>query len=515
MSGSEHAVRRIVIVGGGSAGWLTAGLLAARHGGRVETVVLESPTVPPIGVGEGTWPTMRDTLRSIGIREADLVRECEASFKQGSRFDAWVSGAPCDSYLHPFSLPQGYTECDLVPAWRQRQPAPPFAALVSPQAQVCARGLAPKQVTTPEYAAVVNYAYHFDATRFAVLLRRHSVEQLGVRHVMDDMVAVRSHDNGDIAAVQTQAHGEVEGDLFVDCTGHAALLLGRHYQVPFVSQQAVLFCDRALALQVPYPHEQSPIASQTISTAQAAGWVWDIGLPSRRGVGLVYSSTHCSDDEAESMLRGHIARHGGPADLPSPRLLRFTPGHRERFWQRNCVAIGLSAGFLEPLEASALALIEYAAGFLRDQLPATREAMDTVAERFNEGCRYRWARIIDFLKLHYVLSQRNDNDFWRDNRRRESIPDRLHELLALWRHLPPSRYDLVRHDEPFPSASYQYILYGMSFQPADSGPAPRGEVEVAEGYFQESAQLARRMLPALPSNRALIEHIRRHGLSRI
>ena len=496
MDPSEHAVRRIVIVGGGSAGWLTAGLLAARHAGHCDITLIESPTLPPIGVGEGTWPTMRDTLRSIGIREAELIRECDASFKQGSRFDGWVDGGAGDSYLHPFSLPQGYTECNLVPAWRQRHRTTPFAALVTPQAAVCAHGRAPKQASTPEYAAVVNYAYHFDATKFALLLRRHAVEQLGVHHVADDVVEVCAHDNGDIAAVQTQAHGRIEGDLFIDCSGHAALLLGQHCQVPFISQQAVLFCDRALALQVPYADERAPIASQTISTAQTAGWVWDIGLPTRRGVGLVYSSAHCSDDEAERMLREHLQRHGGPIDPPAPRALRFTPGHRERFWQRNCVAIGLSAGFLEPLEASALALIEYAAGFLCDQLPATRAAMDTIAERFNDGCRYRWARIIDFLKLHYVLSQRNDSDFWRDHRRRESIPDRLQALLALWRHLPPSRYDLVRHDEPFPSASYQYILYGMGFEPADDGRALRSELEAAESYFQEAASACCPRCPA-------------------
>ncbi|WP_374565524.1 tryptophan halogenase family protein [Ideonella sp.] len=511
---SGHAIQRVIVVGGGSAGWLTAGLLAAEHGARLQIALLESPTVPPIGVGEGTWPTMRDSLRDIGVSEAALFRECEASFKQGSRFNRWVTGQPDDRYFHPFVLPQGYTEAHLAAAWLQQHPAAPFAEVASFQPHLCLQGRAPKQFATPEYAAVANYAYHFDAGKFGVFLRAHCVERLGVRHVVDELVAVQSRDNGDIAALQTKAHGAIAGDLFIDCTGMPSLLLGQHYGVKFVSQKHVLFCDSALALQVPYADEQAPIASQTLSTAQGSGWVWDIGLQTRRGVGLVYSSAHQGDDEAQAVLRDYIASTGGPADLPPARKLGFEPGHRETFWHRNCLAIGLSAGFLEPLEASALALIEYSAAFLRDQLPATREAVDIVARRFNQGHHYRWARIIDFLKLHYVLSQRRDTDFWRDNQRAESIPDALRDALALWRHLPPSRYDLVRHDEAFPSASYQYVLYGMGFKP-ESLPCSGRDADQAAGYFQEAAQLTRKMLPALPSNRELIDHIKRHGMPRI
>lgn len=511
---SDHAVKRVVIVGGGSAGWLTAGLLAAAHRGRLKITLLESPTVPPIGVGEGTWPTMRDSLRDIGVSEAALIRECDASFKQGSRFNRWASGDPQERYLHPFVLPQGYTEVDLVGAWLQSHPEAPFGELVSFQPQLCLQGRAPKQFATPEYAAVANYGYHFDAGKFGVFLRAHCIDKLDVDHVSDDLVGVHSHENGDIQAVQTRHHGAIEGDLFIDCTGMPSLLLGQHYGIGFVSHKHVLFCDTALASQVPYAHERSPIASQTISTAQANGWVWDIGLPTRRGVGLVYSSAHTSEDDARRVLRGYIGETSGPVDLPEARKLSFEPGHRQTFWHRNCLAIGLSAGFLEPLEASALALIEYSAGFLRDQMPATREAIDIVARRFNAGHHYRWARIVDFLKLHYVLSRRDDSDFWRDNRRAESIPDSLREALVLWRHLPPSRHDLVRHDEAFPSASYQYVLYGMGFKPQRHSPAGL-HVDGAAAHVEEAGRLARKMLPALPANRELIEHIQRHGLPRI
>ena len=512
-------VKHVVVVGGGSAGWLTAALLAADHRaaepGGLQVTLIESPGVPPIGVGEGTWPTMRDTLRRIGVTETGLLRECDAAFKQGSRFDGWVDGSGSDRYHHPFGLPHGYGEADLVSGWLQGHAGVPFADLVSVQPHLCAQGLAPKQAATPEFAAVANYAYHFDAGKFGLFLREHAVQRLGVRHVLDDVVAVQPHDNGDIAALQTRAHGPLVADLFVDCTGLPSLLLGQHFGVPLRSQQQVLFNDSALALQVPYPAADTPIATQTIATAQRVGWTWDIGLPTRRGVGLVYASDHLSHDEAERILREHIARTGGPAELPTPRRIAFTPGYRQRFWHRNCVAIGLSSGFIEPLEASALALVELSAAMLSDELPATREAMDIVARRFNDSFSYRWERVIDFLKLHYVLSRRDDSDYWREHRLDHTVPERLRELLLLWRHRAPYRHDLYRVEEVFPSASYQYVLYGMGFRPDAAGTPRRRDAVAADAHFREAAALTRRMLAALPAHRALIDHVRQHGLPRL
>jgi tryptophan 7-halogenase len=512
-------VKSIVIVGGGSAGWLTAGVIAAEHrvreGAGLSVTLLESPDVPAIGVGEGTWPTMRDTLRKIGVSESAFLRDCDASFKQGSKFECWVDGREHDYYFHPFMLPEGYLETNLVAGWSKRHATTPFADLVSFQPHLCAQGKAPKQPQTPEFAAVANYAYHLDAGKFGVFLREHCVANLGVRHVIDHMTGVTSAANGDITAVTTRQHGALAGDLFVDCTGMQSKLLGSHFGVPFVSQRHVLFNDTALALQVPYAAADAPIASHTISTAQSAGWIWDIGLPTRRGVGHVFSSAHTSDEAAERELRAYLARTGAPTDA-TPRKLSFMPGHRREFWHRNCVAIGLSAGFIEPLEASALALVELSAAMLSDEMPANRDAMDIVARRFNDFFSYRWSRVIDFLKLHYVLSRRQDSDFWRDNRAAASIPGRLAELLSLWRFQPPSRYDLHRMEEVFPSASYQYVLYGMGFRPEPEGFSRRiDDADRADEYFREAARLTHRMLGALPSNRALLQHIQQNGLPRI
>ncbi|GAB2504255.1 tryptophan halogenase family protein [Lysobacter humi (ex Lee et al. 2017)] len=503
----------MVIVGGGTAGWLSAAVLAAGHGADrpdgLRVTLVESPGVAPIGVGEGTWPTMRDTLRGIGVSEADFVRECDVAFKQGSRFDRWVTGAADDRYHHPFMLPQGHGEADLVGAWLERHADAPFAETVCVQPQLCAFGRAPKQPGTPEFAAVANYGYHLDAGRFAPFLQRHCLQRLGVRHVADHVTGLDVHESGDIAALRLQAGEPLAGDLFVDCTGLHARLLGGHYGVPFVPRRDVLFNDRALAVQVPYGAPDAPIATQTIATAQACGWTWDIGLPTRRGVGYVYSSAHTSDDEAHAVLSAHL----GGVDVAA-RQLGFEPGYRREFWHRNCVAIGLSAGFIEPLEASAIALVELSAAMLDAQLPATREDMDRVARRFNATFTHRWARIVDFLKLHYVLSRR-DGAYWRDHRDSASIPDRLHELLALWRHRAPSRYELDRADEVFPSASWQYILYGMGHRPQPSALATRPEPRrLAQAHFADVGRLGRRLLGGLPAHRDLIDAIHQQGLRR-
>ena len=518
----SRLIKHVVIVGGGSAGWLTAGVLAAEHCAAAASVLqitlIESPDVKTIGVGEGTWPTMRDTLRRIGVSETDFIRECDASFKQGSKFVGWVTGDDDDYYYHPFVLPQGYTETNLVSAWQSAHQDIPFADLVSFQPHLCEHGRAPKQNTTPEFAAVANYAYHLDAGKFGRFLQRHCTEKLGVEHILDHVRGVNAADNGDIASLQTASHGELAADLFIDCTGFAALLLGRHYDIPFVSKKDVLFTDTALAVSVPYQEETSPIASQTIATAVDAGWIWDIGLPTRRGVGHVYSSSYTADEEAEAALIGYLERTSGSSatGLESPRKISINPGHREKFWHRNCVAVGISAGFIEPLEASALALIELSAAMISDEMPATRDTMDIVARRFNERFSYRWSRVIDFLKLHYVLSKRTDSPFWVENRQSDSVPARLQELLLLWGHRPPSRNDFFQIEEIFPSASYQYVLYGMGFRPqAALVPRKSDDAKRADRFFRESADLTRKMLAALPANRELINQIKRHGLQKI
>lgn len=506
-------VRNIVIVGGGTAGWLTAGIIAAKHRSRMPgfTVTLvESPNVPIIGVGEGTWPTLRSTLSKIGVSETDLFRECDAAFKQGACFARWTTGADDDAYYHPLMLPQAFGKLNLVPHWLAENAGRSFCDAVTPQGRICDDGLAPKTITTPEYEAVANYAYHLDAGKFAPFLQRHCCDKLGVRHVLADVREVLLAEDGDIRAIDTEQAGEIEGDLFVDCTGFRALLIGGALGVPFKECSDVLFCDTALAVQVPYDSEISPIASHTISTAQSAGWIWDIGLPTRRGLGHVFSSRHISDDEAERELRAYAGE--AARDLPV-RKISIRAGHRETFWKRNCVAVGLAAGFLEPLEASAIVLVELSAKIIAEQMPACREVMDMIAARFNATTDYRWGRIIDFLKLHYVLTQRTDTEFWRDNLLPETIPERLQELLQLWKYQSPWFFDeFDRLEEVFPAASYQYVLYGMGFRTEVEPAALAPEARAAEQAMRENATQIDRLRAGLPRHRDLIRKIQEFGL---
>jgi hypothetical protein len=513
----NNSVSKIVIVGGGSAGWLTAGLLASQLTGDadapVEITLVESPDVKTIGVGEGTWPTMRTTLKKIGIAEAEFLTRCSASFKQGTKFAAWSTGNEKEYYYHPFSAPAGYGELNLAPYWQDQKSRGSFADAVTVQGFLCDRNLAPKQLATPDYAFVTNYGYHLNAGRFAELLQEHCTQRLGVHHVRDHVTRINGSPESDIRSLSTASGLDIEGDLFVDCTGLRSLLLGGHYGIPFSSRADELFNDSALAVQVPYADAQTPIASQTISTARPAGWVWDIGLQSRRGIGYTYSSAHTGDETASRVLQKYVqATQGADFDTFEPRKIKFDPGHRERFWHRNCVGIGMSAGFLEPLEASALVMIELAGQFIVEQCPVDRSSMTLVSKRYNELFRYRWDRIIDFLKLHYLLSQRHDSEYWTDNRKKESVSDSLREKLELWQHRAPWQNDFPYQDEIFSAASYQYVLYGMGFNTRVRKNARyQTHSNAARRFFEENRKAADRIMGGLPGNRNLLNKICRQA----
>jgi hypothetical protein len=490
-------MRRVVVLGGGTAGWLSACYLAAKlkRLGDFSITVIDAPDIPPIGVGEGTWPTMRQTFSEIGLDEVDVLRTCDASLKQGTRFDGWVTGAPDDRYYHPFTPPPEGSPADLVSAWAATNE--PFAYAVSSQPAVCDAKLAPRQSSMPPYSGALNYAYHLDASKLARRLAHHAIDALGVTHLREEVVATEAAPNGDIAALKTRSGQAIPGDLFIDCSGHAAFLIDGHFSAKWIDRSEVLANDRALAVQVPVD-PNSPIESQTISTAHEAGWIWDIGLPTRRGVGCVYSSRFMSDERAHEVLSEYVGKI--TAKEVEPRILSFKTGHRDEFWRGNCVAIGLSAGFIEPLEASAIVLIELSLRALTDNLPVNRASLPLHAKRFNDLFRTRWHRIVDFLKLHYVLSRR-DEPYWAAQRDPATISPRLAEMLQLWREQPPSSYDFPLVDEIFPAASHQYVYYGMG------GAAPSLLPPASARQLDQVRERTPRLLSALPSNRALLNSV--------
>jgi tryptophan 7-halogenase len=506
-------VKQIVIVGGGTAGWLTAGLIAAEHKSHsengIKVTLIESKDISTIGVGEGTWPTMRETLSTIGISESEFIACCDASFKQGSQFVGWLADDKQNSYYHPFIAPHGFGKTNQVDYWSKRHKDFSFAHSLSFQPHLCDNGKAPKQFQTPPYASVANYGYHLDAGKFAALLTKHCVEKLGVIHIQDNVLDVIGNKDQDIQALITKENGRITADLYIDCSGLHALLISKHYGIPLIEQKDVLFNDSAIAVQVPYAAKDAPIASHTISTAHDNGWIWDIGLPTRRGIGCVYASNYISDENAEQELTEYLAQFMSQNDIEqlNYRRIKFTPGYREILWQKNCVAVGMAAGFIEPLEASALALVELSAKMIAKELPVNTGVMDITAKRFNRRFNYRWQRVIEFLKLHYVLSKRK-SAYWQDNRSDNSIPSRLNELLTLWQYQAPSYNDFTEIEEVFPAASYQYVLYGMEFNTQIRTTDNRYDNEqIAEKYFNDNKQLTQKYLSGLPSNRELINYL--------
>jgi len=506
-------IRDVLIVGGGTAGWLTAAFLAralgTSSGDGVRITLVESSDIAGIGVGEGTFPSIRGTLATIGIDEARFLREATATFKQGVRFNDWVrppGAAGADHYFHPFSVPsQRPGGPDLLPYWLlgAAPPGAAFAQASTLQKRVADAGRGPKRLSDPDFQGPLNYAYHFDAGRFAGLLGRHALS-LGVRHILATVEGVTLDPGGAIGAVRTREAGALRADLYVDCTGFRAALLGAALGSPFRDCRDTLFVDRALALQVPYERADAPIPSYTISTAREAGWTWDIGLHERRGVGYVYSSRHTDDARAEEVLR---AAAGPAARGLSARALRLQVGYRPLQWVHNCVAVGLSAGFVEPLEASGIGLIETAAYLLAYLFPADGNTAPA-ARQFNAFMRGRFERIVDFVKMHYCLSRRTDSRFWVENTDPATVPESLRERLAMWRCRPPHRLDFLTDLEMYPPSSWQYVLYGMEFATdLSASRASHPQFERAREEFLALGAVSERALADLPPHRALVEQM--------
>jgi flavin-dependent dehydrogenase len=507
-------MKRVIIVGGGTAGWLSAGYLAKRLGadlpGGVAITLVESKEIGILGVGEGTFPTIRKTLATIGVDEAEMIRRCGATFKQGAKFVHWrhtPGTGRHDHYLHSFQSAEDRGGLDLLPYWLLGLAGDEnWDEVNTPQKKAADAHRAPKLPIHPDYVAPLNYAFHFDAVTLAQLLRDQGIAN-GVTHLIDTVEEVLTGDEG-IAGVRTAANGVLTGDLYIDCTGFRAELIGKALGSPYRSCRDVLFCDTALAIQVPYASDDAPIASYTISTAQEAGWIWDIGLDQRRGIGHVYSSSHTDDSRAEAVLRNYV---GPAAERLDTRKIRFEGGYRETNWVKNCVAIGLSSGFFEPLEATGIVFAEVAAAMVANLFPWAGD-FETSARQFNHIMRRRYERTLDFIKLHYSISQRRDSDFWRDNVDPSTSRDSLHELLDRWRFRPPNEMDIDTNIDIFTEPSWQYVLYGMGWKTDLSAKAGVYRYhDDARAAFADVQRQADYAIRTLPSNRELVQYAQTAG----
>ncbi len=466
-------VDKVVIVGGGTSGWMTASYLRAAFGDRVEVTLVESKNVPTIGVGEATFSTVRHFFDYLGLHERDWMPECQATYKLGIRFENWraeghhfyhpferlrvVDGFPLtDWWLHTRPGGRFDRDCFLIAALGDAKKSPRYLTGELFEQQFLEESSERVHRTTlSEQDTQFPYAYHFDAALLARYLTGYSVDR-GVRHVLDDVVDVVLDQKGWISHVVTKEHGQLSGDLFIDCTGFRGLLLNKALGEQFMSYQDTLPNDRAVALRVPVDMAEQGIRPCTTATAQNAGWIWTIPLFGRIGTGYVYSGDYCEPDEAERTLREFV----GPAaeDLEANHIgMRI--GRSRRSWVRNCVGIGLSSGFVEPLESTGIFFIQNAVEQLVKHFPD-----DSWDDRLRTAYNRQVANVMDgvreFLVLHYYAAARRDNQYWRDTKTRP-MPDALADRIDQWKVTLPDADTIFPHYHGFEPYSYHAMLLGL------------------------------------------------------
>ncbi len=512
----NKSIDKIVIVGGGSAGWSCAAYLAKRFQcdkpGAVKITLIESQDVATIGVGEATIPTIRGTLRYLGIDERRFMLKTSATFKQAIRFDDWLhlpTAQERSSFYHAFQAPskiQGTrVNSEIAPYWimsRDRHQKS-FTDYSMIQGQVCEAGLGPKNAgdKMPPFGLV--FAYHLDASKYGDLLKEYSTNR-GVVHQVGHVTDVASNEDGSISHLHVKNQGILKADFFIDCTGFAAHLIEKTLGAPFTDQTWSLFCDRAVTVQIPYRNPDEPIRPFTTSTAKENGWIWDIGLENRRGLGYVYSSRHSSDARAEEILRDYA---GDITVGQSVRSLKMRVGYRKTQWVKNCLAVGLSAGFVEPLESTGLHQVDLSMRSFAD-LFTRRGDLRFSADEYNRQMSEWFRETFDFIKFHYCLTRRSDTEFWIENCLPETISQRLTHLLEVWKTRPTTQWDILTKRSTWTPDSYHEVLFGMDHIPDLKGEEYQfPDAEKASTIASNNESNLNSVLRALPKHRDLINQI--------
>ena len=492
----DNAIRKIVIVGGGTAGWMAAAPLAQRLGPGCEISLVESPEIGTIGVGEATLPTIRFYNRSLGLDEADFMNKTQASYKLGIEFKDW--GHLGNRFFHGFG--------DFGPPVNGGAPhmywlrlARAFDAMPALEnwsmASVMARALkfAPPNAAQPGVTDAYSYGYHFDAGLYAAYLRDYAIQR-GARRIEGTVTGVDRHpETGFITAIRLRDGRTVEGDLFIDCSGFRGLLIEGALAAGYEDWSEHLPCNSALAV----PCENAPaLTPYTRSTAKGAGWIWRIPLQHRTGNGHVYSDAFTSDDEARRDLLDSL----DGAALDEPRQLRFVTGRRKKSWVKNCVALGLAAGFVEPLESTSIHLIETAVGKLLELWP-DRDFRPELADEFNRVMGARYESVRDFIVLHYKLTKRDDSAFWR-HCAAMPIPDSLAHQIALFRET--GRVTILDRDG-FAEPSFVAMLLGLGVVPRRYDPfADAIDMRQLHGHFAGLRDLIAGTVARMPDHGAFL-----------
>ncbi len=485
---SASKVQNVVVVGGGTAGWTAAASLAGLIGANLNIVLVESDAIGTVGVGEATIPPFRTQHRLLKIDEAEFLARVQGTIKLGINFENWRSVG--HEYFHSFGFTgQGCWAAGFQHFWLKAQKL----GLADEYSRYAPELVAAK---ANKYGILqqdpLSYAYHIDATRYAKFLRERA-EKDGVTRVEGKIVEVKQSGSGDIESVVLESGQAVSGDLFIDCTGFVSLLMGKTLDTDFEDWTHWLPCDRAIAVQTQSTGEAVPY---TRSIARDSGWQWRIPLQTRVGNGLVYCSEFMSDDEAKNTLLNNL---DGEA-LTEPRVLRFRTGQRKKHWNRNCVALGLSAGFLEPLESTSIHLIQRGVIRLMQMFPYGGIVESEQAE-FNRQMDTEFRFIRDFIILHYHVTDRTDTPFWR-HCRDMSIPESLQHRLELF-----ADTGNVFHAEGdiFRENSWTQVMLGQGIEPRSYHPiVDMMKDQELRQFMQIQAQKVDGIVNQLPSHQEFI-----------
>ncbi|MCK9877832.1 tryptophan 7-halogenase [Frankia sp. Ag45/Mut15] len=473
-------VKEVVVVGGGTAGWMSATYLKAAFGDRLSVTLVESDRLPTIGVGEATFSTVRHFFDYLGLQEQEWMPHCSASYKLAIRFENWRGDG--GHFYHPFErlrAVHGFSLAD----WNLAlgDPDRAFDQNCFLMAKLCEADRSPRQIggnlfaagldgslgrsTLEEQRAQFPYAYHFDAALLALYLAEFGRAR-GVRHVVDDVVSVEQDERGWISAVRTKSNGRLVGDLYLDCTGFRALLINEVLDEPFESFLDVLPNNRAVALRVPWEESPRSMSPYTTATALECGWMWTIPLYDRVGTGYVYSDQFCTPERAEQRLREQAAPG---ADGLQANHIAMRIGRQRNSWVHNCVAVGLSSAFVEPLESTGIFFIQHAVEQLVKNFPDG--SWDPALMRtYNERVAHVIDGVKEFLVLHYRAADRADTPYWRATKER-SVPDGLADRLEIASSRLLDETTIYPHYHGFEAYSWNTMLLGLGHQPRTARPA--------------------------------------------
>jgi hypothetical protein len=463
MSTDPDVNKRIVILGGGTAGWITANALIDRWGDKgIDITLVESPDIGTVGVGEGSTPQLKVFLDSIGVKESEWMPECKATYKNGISFANWSTKPGFERYFHPFASQSDRftTTAFFFNTLARRQGVDVHAH--PDRFHLAARLAENRQGPKPDenFPFVVDYGYHFDARLVGQYLGG-VARARGVKHLEARVLQVNQAGDGDIASLSAEDGRLIEADFFIDCSGFRGALIQKTLDVPFLSFSDNLFNDSAVVLPTAQVQD---IGSQTVSTALKYGWAWEIPLTHRIGNGYVYSSAFCSADDAEKELRGVLGLLDSNVEA---RHLKMKVGRLANHWHRNCLAVGLSQGFIEPLEATALNLVcntvnNFMAFVEKDQGLSGRSR-----DAFNQRVNRDFELVRDYIVAHYVLNSRGDTDYWSENTQNRNLSDRLQQILQIWTSGKNLSEEIERQQIPtsYTARSWYCLLSGYGYYP--------------------------------------------------